>query len=142
RALAVLDYALFRILKLLHPFMPFITEELAHRMGFVEEGRFLMYEEFPTCGSGRSDAAAAVAVDAKFELVRAGRFLRSSYNLPDGKKLNSISKLPTAPQRSSSKASWHHSRVCSMPKRWKFLPKHSMPPAAAPPQVRLSPAES
>ncbi|MBQ6352754.1 MAG: valine--tRNA ligase, partial [Lentisphaeria bacterium] len=35
RALAVLDYTLFTILKLLHPFMPFITEELAHRMGFV-----------------------------------------------------------------------------------------------------------
>ncbi|MBR7121252.1 MAG: class I tRNA ligase family protein, partial [Lentisphaeria bacterium] len=88
RALAVLDYALFRILKLLHPFMPFITEELAHRMGFVDEGKFLMYEEFPTAGSGRSDAAKAVLTDAKFELIRAGRFLRSSYNLPDGKKLN------------------------------------------------------
>jgi valyl-tRNA synthetase len=87
RALAVLDYALFRILKLLHPFMPFITEELAHRMGFVDEGKFLMYEEFPTCGSGRSNAAAAVKVDGKFELVRAGRFLRSSYNIADGKKL-------------------------------------------------------
>jgi valyl-tRNA synthetase len=88
RALAVLDYALFRILKLLHPFMPFITEELAHRMGFVEEGKFLMYEEFPTVGSGRSNAEKAVLTDAKFELIRAGRFLRSSYNLPDGKKLN------------------------------------------------------
>jgi valyl-tRNA synthetase len=88
RALAVLDYALFRILKLLHPFMPFITEELAHRMGFVEEGKFLMFEEFPTTGSGRSDAALATVTDGKFELVRAGRFLRSSYNLPDGKKLN------------------------------------------------------
>ena len=87
RALAVLDYALFRILKLLHPFMPFITEELAHRMGFVEDGKFLMYEEFPTSASGRSDAQAAVAVDGKFELVRAGRFLRSNYNIADGKKL-------------------------------------------------------
>ena len=87
RALAVLDYALFRILKLLHPFMPFITEELAHRMGFVDEGKFLMFEQFPTVGSGRSDAQKAVLTDAKFELIRAGRFLRSSYNLPDGKKL-------------------------------------------------------
>jgi valyl-tRNA synthetase len=42
RALAVLDYALNRILKLLHPFMPFITEELAHRMGFVAENESIM----------------------------------------------------------------------------------------------------
>ncbi len=88
RALAVLDYALFRILKLLHPFMPFITEELAHRMGFIEEGKFLMYEEYPTSSSNRSDAELAALTDDKFELVRAGRFLRANYNISDGKKLN------------------------------------------------------
>ena len=88
RALAVLDYALFRILKLLHPFMPFITEELAHRMGFIDEGKFLMYEEYPTSSSNRSDAELAALTDDKFELVRAGRFLRANYNISDGKKLN------------------------------------------------------
>ena len=88
RALAVLDYALFRILKLLHPFMPFITEELAHRMGFIEEGKFLMYEDFPYTSSNRSNAELAALTDEKFELVRAGRFLRANYNISDGKKLN------------------------------------------------------
>jgi valyl-tRNA synthetase len=84
--------------------MPFITEELAHRMGFVEEGKFLMYEDFPTCGSGRSDAALAVNTDAKFELIRAGRFLRSSYNLPDGKKLNFHVKAANAEMETFLKA--------------------------------------
>jgi len=89
RALAVLDYTLFTILKLLHPFMPFITEELAHRMGFVEEGKTLMYEAFPVPGAcAVADDGTIARVEGKFELVRGGRFLRSSYNIADGKKLN------------------------------------------------------
>ena len=89
RALAVLDYTLFTILKLLHPFMPFITEELAHRMGFVDEGETLMYEAFPVPGAcAVADDGAIARVEGKFELVRGGRFLRSSYNIADGKKLN------------------------------------------------------
>ena len=90
RALAVLDYTLFTILKLLHPFMPFITEELAHRMGFVGENETLMYESFPKPGECGEYASGAVIgeVEGKFELVRGGRFLRSSYNIADGKKLN------------------------------------------------------
>ena len=97
RACAVLDFALFRILKLLHPFMPFITEELAHRMGFVENGDFLDNESFPTGIEGLEfDEAIIARVDAKFEAVKAGRFLRSSYNIPDGKKLKFHVKLNDA----------------------------------------------
>ena len=68
--------------------MPFITEELAHRMGFVDEGDTLMYQSYPQPGSFHGDAAVIAKVDGKFELVRGGRFLRSSYNIADGKKLN------------------------------------------------------
>ena len=88
RALAVLDYALFRILRLLHPFMPFITEELAHQMGFVADGASIMYESFPeTDACCSADPAELERVDGKFELVRGGRFLKASYNIPDGKKV-------------------------------------------------------
>ncbi|MDR0932263.1 MAG: valine--tRNA ligase, partial [Victivallales bacterium] len=88
RALAVLDYALYRILRLLHPFMPFITEELAHQMGFLPEGESIMFESFPEGDEFRgTDNAELAKIDGKFELIRAGRFLKSSYNLPDGKKV-------------------------------------------------------
>ena len=88
RALAVLDYALFRILRLLHPFMPFITEELAHQMGFVGDEASIMYEPFPeTDACCSADPAELERVEGKFELVRGGRFLKASYNIPDGKKV-------------------------------------------------------
>ena len=48
-----------------------------------------MYSAWPTPdASAKFDAAETALTDGKFELVRIGRFLRSSYNIPDGKKLN------------------------------------------------------
>ncbi len=88
RALAVLDWTLFNILKLLHPFMPFITEELAHRMGFVADDEMLDFTGYPTVSGIAVDPALISKIDGKFELVRGGRFLRASYNIADGKKLN------------------------------------------------------
>ena len=40
--LRVLDICLRQLLLLLHPFIPFITEELLHRFGWVKEGQFAM----------------------------------------------------------------------------------------------------
>ena len=88
RALAVLDYALNKILKLLHPFMPFITEELAHRMGFIAEGESIMFAEWPESNAElKTDKSKIAGIEGKFEMVRSGRNLRSSYSIPDGKKL-------------------------------------------------------
>ena len=88
RALAVTDYVLFAILKLLHPFMPFVTEELAHQLDYLKADRFLDGEAYPEPnGDANRGKAAQSKVESKFEAVRAGRFLRSSYNIADGKKL-------------------------------------------------------
>ena len=96
----MLDYAIYKILCVLHPFMPFITEELAHQMGFVAEGKSIMFESYPeyalTEAQSAEFAPAAAAVDAKFELIRAGRALRSNYQLPDGKKVNFYIKAADA----------------------------------------------
>ena len=86
-ALAVLDYALFRLLRLLHPIMPFITEELAHQMGFLAEDRSIQFEPFPEPDGLAADPGEIDDIDGKFELIRAGRFLRSSYGIADGKKV-------------------------------------------------------
>ncbi len=88
-SLAVLDYTLFRIVRLLHPFMPFITEELAHQMGFIDApGKSVMFEAFPQNDHIACNPDLLELVDGKFELVRSGRFLKSSYNIPDGRKVN------------------------------------------------------
>ncbi len=86
QALKVLDLALFRVLRLLHPFMPFVTEELAHQLDFLGAGESIMNESYPAA-KGLSDEAVAKMVDAKFALVTAGRALRSSYEIGDNKRV-------------------------------------------------------
>ncbi|OGV39900.1 MAG: valine--tRNA ligase [Lentisphaerae bacterium GWF2_45_14] len=92
QALAVLDFVLYKILRLLHPFMPFITEELAHQMGFLKDGDSIMFAEYPGSGDAVSvsgkDVAVIGMVESKFQLIRAGRNLRVSSEIPAGKKLN------------------------------------------------------
>ena len=95
QALAVLDFVLWKLLRLLHPFMPFITEELAHQMGFIGDGESIMYAHFPETFEALGldklmDDADDVLdrVEDKFQLVRAGRNLRVSYDIPPARKLN------------------------------------------------------
>ncbi|MBR7127833.1 MAG: valine--tRNA ligase [Lentisphaeria bacterium] len=88
RALQVLDYALFRILKLLHPFMPFITEELAHQMGFLGDDASIMFEAYPESDGADEEFASIVNfVDGKFAMISAARALKANYNLADGRKV-------------------------------------------------------
>ena len=95
QALAVLDFVLWNLLKLLHPFMPFVTEELAHQMGFLKDGESIMYADFPVAldelglGSILENVESVMTlVDDKFQLIRVGRNLRVSYDIPPAKKLN------------------------------------------------------
>ena len=95
QALAVLDFVLWKLLRLLHPFMPFATEELAHQMDFLADGESIMYAHFPepfeAIGLDKlMDDADDILdrVEDKFQLIRAGRNLRNSYDIPPGRKLN------------------------------------------------------
>jgi valyl-tRNA synthetase len=94
QALTVLDFVLFKILRLLHPFMPFITEELAHQMGFLKENESIMNEEYPrplaekSISVGFEKCADLIKlVEGKFELVRLGRNQRVEYDVPPSKKV-------------------------------------------------------
>ncbi|MBP5227683.1 MAG: valine--tRNA ligase [Kiritimatiellae bacterium] len=89
--LAILANVFSRALRMLHPYMPFITEELWHQMGFGGEGDSIMKAPWPEAFSdadraawGLSDEVAAY-VEAKRELITAGRALRSEYNISPSK---------------------------------------------------------
>jgi valyl-tRNA synthetase len=102
--LAVIDFVLSHTIRLFHPFLPFITEELWHGMGFSRElpenqgGKTIMFAAWPKPFTaeekdyfGLDDTADKVAA-AKYELVGLGRNLRRELKLDPAKKLKFILK--------------------------------------------------
>ncbi|MBI5163347.1 MAG: valine--tRNA ligase [Magnetospirillum sp.] len=76
---ATTAWALDQILHLLHPFMPFITEELWAQLG--ERGELLMLRPWPRL-SGLHDPAAEEEMDWVVRMVSTVRGVRSEMNVP------------------------------------------------------------
>jgi valyl-tRNA synthetase len=82
--------------------MPFVTEELYHAIGFVAEEDSIMNAEWPTVMTSEDvdrlgcSATVAELVDQKFDLVRAARNLKGTYNIPTVQKVPFFVKPTTA----------------------------------------------
>jgi valyl-tRNA synthetase len=109
--LAVIDLVLSHTLRLFHPFLPFITEELWRGLGYDRDlpagqgGDTIMYACWPKPLDADAkaryglDEAAGQFVNAKYELVTLGRNLRRECNLPSNKKARFVLRTaaPVAP---------------------------------------------
>ncbi|MCL6480485.1 MAG: valine--tRNA ligase [Firmicutes bacterium] len=80
---AVFDCAL----RLLHPVMPFITEELWHRLPQRQNARSIALERFPTPPNSWRDAAAEVDFTLLQEIIAAARNLRAELKLEPKRKV-------------------------------------------------------
>ena len=102
--LAVIDFILSHTLRLFHPFLPFITEELWHGLGYNADlpgnqgGDTIMFAHWPKPLDDEFKAHYGLTqtverfVDAKYELVTRGRNLRREFNIPANKKVRFILK--------------------------------------------------
>ena len=84
QAQQVLCYVLTEMLKLLHPFMPFITEEIWQSL--PHEGDYLMLQKWPERKEELDFPAEEKAIDLIIEATRAIRGKRSELNVPPSKK--------------------------------------------------------
>jgi valyl-tRNA synthetase len=90
RTRGILLYALERLLRLLHPLMPFLTEELwqdvaAAGWGEARAARFaesIMIAPYPRTQAALVDEAADADMERLVGVVRAVRNLRAEYNVP------------------------------------------------------------
>ena len=82
----VLCYVLIETLKLLHPFMPFITEEIYQALPHTEE--FLMLSKWPEYGEALSFPAEEEAMQNVIEAITAIRARRNEMNVGPGRKVH------------------------------------------------------
>jgi len=108
--LAVMDFVLSNMLRLFHPFLPFITEELWHGLGYHldlpadQGGNSIMFAHWPKpldqdfkTHYGLEERFLKQA-DARNEMVTQGRNLRRAGNIPGNKKVKYIFKPSGAPE--------------------------------------------
>ena len=80
----VITYVLSNTLKLLHPFMPFITEEIWQTL--PHEGESIMVSDYPVYNEAFNFANEEAIMDRLITAIRAIRNRRSEMNVPPSKK--------------------------------------------------------
>ena len=93
--LPTLAHVLERTLRLLHPFMPFITEEIWQNLGakLPKEGGLaasIMVAEYPTADNPRIDVQAEEEIGLVMQTIRAVRNTRAQLRIPAGQRLEAL----------------------------------------------------
>jgi len=78
------------ILKLLHPFMPFITEEIWQQLPKRKENKSIMIAEFPKTDDRYDDETVADQMALVVDVVNALRNIRGEMNLPPGEPIMAL----------------------------------------------------
>ncbi len=87
---AVLVFCLDHILRLLHPFMPFITEEIWQKLPLVRTVDSVMIAPFPTPDDRLADPEAEQEMTPLIEVIEGIRTLRGENNLPPSAKVPAL----------------------------------------------------
>ncbi len=87
---AVLVQVLDQLLRLLHPFMPFLTEELWHRLPGVAPDAFLARADFPEATGRWRDAAAEQEMAPVVAVIEAVRTIRGESNLSPASRFRAV----------------------------------------------------
>ena len=91
--LPTLAHVLEKMLRMLHPFMPFVTEEIWTRLTDAlpdapDKAEALIVAPYPTNDARRRDPEAEAEVESIIELVRAARNLRAEFRIQNNERLD------------------------------------------------------
>jgi valyl-tRNA synthetase len=93
----VLIHALDYALRLLHPFMPFITEEIWQKI--PHSGESIMMQEFPLARKVRENADASQKMQDLMALIGEIRSLRAEMNIDPKRALDAVLAIPMPANR-------------------------------------------
>ncbi|QDE98278.1 valine--tRNA ligase [Myxococcus xanthus] len=98
-ARAVLVYSLDRILRLLHPFMPFITEEIWQKLPMSRSVDSIMIASYPEPDADLVDEAAEAEMAPVIATIEGLRTIRGESNLSPATKVKAVVQSPDARTR-------------------------------------------
>ncbi|MCK5388345.1 MAG: valine--tRNA ligase, partial [Candidatus Izimaplasma sp.] len=90
RTKSILSYTLLNIMKLLHPFMPFVTEEIYQKIPHNEES--IMISSWPIEIEEFSNEEAIKDFEVIQEMIKSVRNIRAEYNVAPSKKIDILIK--------------------------------------------------
>ncbi len=103
---SVLIHVLDQILRLAHPMMPFVTEQIWQEI--PHEGESIMVAKYPVVQPEFNDQAAADGMEVLVDLIRAVRNIRAEVNTPLSKQITLLLKPATDQIEEFLKANTHY----------------------------------
>ena len=140
QVLRLLHHVFSAALRLLHPLMPFITEELWQLMGYAARHSTIVRAPWPTPAGAERLAAWGAApevvafVDAKRDLIRAARTLRADFNIPPKQPTDFVVKTARPEDAAALRAEGAAIAALARAGKLAFDPDFT-PPRAMPSQV-------
>jgi valyl-tRNA synthetase len=90
RVQSVLFVVLEQLLRLLHPFMPFITEEIWQSLPGERPAETIMQADYPDASGLPTDSAGAERIELVMEVIRAIRNVRGEMDVPPSRQVAAI----------------------------------------------------
>ena len=86
----LLSHVLDRVLRMLHPYIPFVTEAAWQHLPDVQAGEALIVAEWPKESPLLHDPGAEAEMAILIEVIRTVRNIRSEYNVEPGKQIKAV----------------------------------------------------
>lgn len=119
-----------KMLQLLHPFMPFITEELWTHVRPRQAGDTCMMSSWPVQNKADMDSELAGHFSTVQELISGIRNIRAQYNVPAGQEIAVSLQLEAALVGPVGQHSGYFEKLAKVADL-SFLDQHTRPPASA-----------
>ncbi len=86
----VLFTVLEGLLRMLHPILPFVTEEIWHALPGERETASIMQADYPTAALIETDATVVADMELVMDVIRAIRNVRGELDVPPGKRIKVV----------------------------------------------------
>lgn len=126
---SVLQECLGAVLRLVHPFMPFVTEEIWQKLS--SNGESIMVAKFPEASDFLSDREASKEMEEIMDVITAIRNIRGEMNIPPSKKINIVIEMSDQKASKALRNNIVHVQNLAKVDSVQIEPKVSKPEASA-----------